>query len=142
MVSQKLLDQIIEHEGIRRFAYEDSRGYQTIGCGRLIDQRLGKGLSIAEIMYLLDNDINACQKQLEQNLVYKCLDTVRQEVLIEMCFNLGYSGLMGFKKMMCALASRDYAKAVAEMANSTWSVQIGKKRFDDLVYRMLHGVYR
>ncbi len=93
-------------------------------------------------MHLLNNDITECQSQLEQNLVYKSLDPVRQEVLIEMCFNLGYKGLMGFKKMMCALAAKNYSEAVAEMASSSWSVQIGKKRFDDMSYRMLEGKYR
>ena len=44
-----LLDLIKEHEGVVKHAYQDSRGYWTIGVGRLIDEKLKGGLSDDEI---------------------------------------------------------------------------------------------
>lgn len=38
-----LLNLIRKHEGFRASAYRDTRGYLTIGYGRLIDARRGDG---------------------------------------------------------------------------------------------------
>ena len=50
----KLIEMIKHHEGVVPHAYKDSRGYLTIGVGRLIDEELGGGLSDDEIDYLVD----------------------------------------------------------------------------------------
>ena len=39
----KLIEMIKHHEGVVPHAYQDSRGYWTIGVGRLIDESLGGG---------------------------------------------------------------------------------------------------
>lgn len=141
-MSKELIDKLIEHEGMRKYAYKDSMGYITIGIGRCLDQGKGKGLSVDEMMLLLNNDINDCKKQLEQNYVYRTLGDVRQEVLIEMCFNLGYSGLMKFTKMLAALACKDFKAATKEAEDSAWAKQISIKRLQDILYRMETGKYR
>ena len=38
---QKLIDQVKHHEGLVLHGYRDSRGYLTIGYGRLIDDPRG-----------------------------------------------------------------------------------------------------
>ena len=40
-----LLNLIRKHEGFRASAYRDTRGYLTIGYGRLIDARRGGGIT-------------------------------------------------------------------------------------------------
>lgn len=136
-----LIDRLIQHEGASRYAYKDTLGNLTIGIGRNIQSGSKAGISMDEQLHLLKNDIDKCDKQLSQNLVYKTLDRVRQEVLIEMCFNLGYSGLMGFKKMLSCIAKGDWKNAVKEARDSLWAKQIGKARLDDLMKRLETGEY-
>lgn len=132
---------IIAHESKKQFAYTDSQGYTTIGIGRNIDSRGGKGLTDNEIMMLFRNDINECKEHLETFTWYNNLDLIRKGVLIEMRFNLGPDRLLSFKKMISALQNKDFNEAVTQMKDSKWATQIGKGRLDDLCNRMLTGKY-
>ena len=51
-----LLNLIRKHEGFRASAYRDTRGYLTIGYGRLIDARRGGGITRQEAEFLLAGD--------------------------------------------------------------------------------------
>lgn len=136
-----LEDILVQHEGKRRFAYKDTLGYETIGVGRNIDSRHGKGLSDEEISYLLNNDIQECRDQLAPYKFYNIQDNVRKDVLVEMCFNIGHAGLMKFKSMLMALSVKNYKLAVKEARDSKWATQIGKSRLDNMMYRMEFGKY-
>lgn len=132
---------IIEHESKERYGYTDSLGYLTIGIGRNIDKRSGKGLSDDEMMYLYGNDLTACKNHLETFTWFNKLDMVRRGVMLEMRFNLGPDRFLGFKKMIAAVQAKDYQTTVKEMKDSKWATQIGKGRLDDLCNRMLTGKY-
>jgi lysozyme len=136
-----LEDILIKHEGVRQFCYLDTLGYHTIGVGRNIDRRNGKGLSDEEIKLLLKNDIDDCRRELKGYKFYDIQDDVRKDVLVEMCFNLGKAGLMKFKMMLGALSVKDYKTAVREAKRSKWATQIGRDRLNDILYRMEFGQY-
>ena len=85
----KLIEMIKRHEGVVPHAYQDSRGYWTIGVGRLIDKELGGGLSDDEVDYLLTNDINRCIEEAETYPWFAGLSEPRQAVVISLLFNLG-----------------------------------------------------
>ena len=55
-MTEKLLEMLKRHEGVRSHVYLCSAGYETIGVGRNISES-GLGLSSDEIDYLLTNDI-------------------------------------------------------------------------------------
>jgi lysozyme len=133
---------LYENEGKKRSAYQDSLGYWTIGCGRLIDARKNGGLSDVEIDYLLTNDIQTARNDLQSYSWYQKQDQVRKDVLVELCFNLGLAGLLGFKKMIGALDTTNYKLAVAELLDSKWATQVGNDRINDLVYRLKNGAYQ
>jgi len=61
-----------------------------------------------------------------------------QKVLIEIVFKLGMLRLSGFKKMLAALDSRDYAQAAKEMEDSKWAKQVGA-RAQTLAKQMREG---
>jgi lysozyme len=110
----KLKAELIRDEGVVPHAYEDSLGYLTIGVGHLIDKRRKGGLSEDEIAYILGNDIARCIDALDKHLDWwRSLDPVRQRVLVNLCFQLGISGLLGFKNTLAALQRGDY-KAAAD----------------------------
>ena len=135
---QKLIDMIKAHEGVVRHAYADSRGYLTIGVGRLIDEKLGGGLSDDEIDYLLANDLKRCQAEANTYEWFAGLNEPRQAVVISLLFNLGKPRFDGFKATQAAIAAGDYAAAAEEMLDSKWAVQVGK-RAEDMAAMMFSG---
>jgi lysozyme len=134
----KLIEMIKHHEGVVKHAYQDSRGYLTIGVGRLIDKELGGGLSDDEVDYLLDNDLKRCQAEAETYGWFAGLNEPRQAVVISLLFNLGKPRFDGFKKAQAAIEAGDYGEAAAQMLDSRWADQVGK-RADDMAGMMISG---
>ena len=139
---------LIRHEGIRLFPYCDKTGKRfkstsecgklTIGIGRNLEDR---GITKDEALYMLENDIMYVKDKLEESLwFFNELDNIRQEVLINMAFNLGLAGLLKFKNMIKALEKKDYTKASEEMLNSKWANQV-KNRAKELAHAMKYGEY-
>lgn len=114
-------EQLILHEGLRLKPYRDTVGKLTIGVGRNLED---KGLTKDEALFLLRNDIAEVTEALSKYEWYNRLDPVRQKVIIDMAFNLGLAGLLGFKKMIAALEQGDYYQAYVEMVNSRWFSQV------------------
>jgi len=52
------------------------------------------------------------------------LSPVRQAVLIDMCFNLGIRGLLGFKNTLASVAVGKYEQASRQMLESKWATQV------------------
>ena len=61
-----------------------------------------------------------CETKLSQNIIYKNLSPTRKAVLLDMCFSLGYIGLMKLKKMWFALGNKDYPQASREIKDSLY----------------------
>ena len=72
-------------------------------------------------------ELNECEYKLSQNIIYQKQTEVRKAVLLDMCFNIGYTGLMKFKKMWIALGERDYLSASREMKDSSYYIQVGTR---------------
>lgn len=119
------MKQLIEHEGIRTKMYLDSVGKVTIGVGRNLSDR---GISESEAYAMLHNDIQECEARLDLNLPWwKQLSDIRQRVLVDMCFNLGIQGLLGFHNTLNALANSNYQGTANGMRASKWAEQVGKR---------------
>ncbi len=119
-------NQLIKHEGLVLNPYKCTSGALTIGVGRNLDAR---GISKAEAMYMLDNDLKECINQLQTHLsdIYVTLNETRRLVLVNMCFNLGIFGLLQFRKTIAFLRAKDYESASKEMLNSKWATQVGNR---------------
>lgn len=112
----KLRNLLIQQENFSQFVYTDITGHFTIGYGRNLTTR---GVSNSEALYLLDDDIAYFYAKLSHMVkFFDDLDDVRQIVLVDMCFNLGVQGLLGFTQMLSALEEKDYARAAEEMLKS------------------------
>lgn len=136
----KLIEQLKLHEGSRTHAYECPMGYLTIGVGRNIDAIGGIGLSDDEIDYLLRNDIERCYRELDRFSWFMDLDQVRQEALVNMCFNLGFTRLLKFKNMLSSVAEGRYKLAAADALDSKWAKQVGQ-RARDIAHMLEFGEY-
>ena len=130
--------QLVKHEGLELMPYRCTAGKLTIGVGRNIEDR---GISYAEAMMLLENDVMLYTAELETAFpVVKELDTVRKMTLINMAFNLGLSRLRQFKMMWAAIEDQDYEVAAQEMLNSKWASDVGKRSLE-LSEQMRTGLY-
>lgn len=117
--------QLVHHEGIRLKPYHDSVGKLTIGVGRNLDD---VGITNLEAKVLLENDIERVEAELLAKLpVYAALDDVRQRVLMDMAFNMGVAGVLGFTQMLQAINLRDFGDAAREMLDSKWAKQVGPR---------------
>jgi len=133
----RLRDMIRKHEGLSLKPYKCPTGHLTIGFGRNIE---AVGISKAEAEYLLKNDIDRCIQFLEKYEWFNRMTEARQDVVINMVFNLGEFTFLQFKKFLAALHYNDYDVAAKEMLNSRWSGQVGK-RAKELADIMKAGVY-
>lgn len=125
-VNEKLRAQLIRDEGVVAHAYQDSRGFWTIGVGHLIDERKGGSLPQAIIDDILDYDIEKHANALIKKFPWVTdLDPIRQAVLVNMAFNLGVDGLAQFTQTLAAVRSGDYESAFMHMLNSAWATQVG-----------------
>ena len=50
-----------------------------------------------------------------------------QHVLVNMCFNLGANRLSKFKNMLLACREHNWEQMAAEMENSRWYSQVGRR---------------
>ena len=66
---------------------------------------------------------------------YGAAPFVVKTVLVNMVFNLGLQGLLGFKNTLKYIAACDYAQAAANMRHSLWFRQVGA-RAERLVKRI------
>ncbi len=106
---------IKRHEGLRLKVYTDTVGKPTIGWGRNLED---KGITREEASVLLNNDIAETAAWLNTLPWFDALNIARQAVIMDMAFNLGRHGLLGFPKMIAALAEQNYLHAASEILDS------------------------
>jgi lysozyme len=129
----KLMDrikaQLVRHEGLRLKPYRCTAGKLTIGIGRNLDDC---GITESEAYIMLINDIMICEKQLQARIpdIYNGLDEVRKSVLLNMCFNLGINGLLGFKNTLAFVKAGDWERAANGMLASKWAKQVGRRAIE------------
>ena len=130
---EELIKELKRDEGVVLTLYKCSADKNTIGVGRNLDDR---GITEEESDFLLSNDIDLCKAELEAIFAwFTNLTDARQRVMVNMCFNLGLSRLLGFKKFLAAMEVADWDKAGKEMLDSKWSRQVGARstRLRDLL---------
>ena len=120
-----LREQLLRDEGVRLRPYKDSVGKLTIGIGRNLDD---VGISMSEAELMLSHDISRAWAALIVALSWSVrLDEARRGVLLNMAFNLGINGLLGFERMLTACEAGDYDRAAREMLESKWATQVGPR---------------
>lgn len=125
MVYDSLRKLLELHEGNRRLPYKDTVGKLTIGLGfNLTDV----GLYPEEIEFVYENRIRRLANEVERALPWAAdLDPVRLTVIMDMAYNLGVPGLLGFKRTLNTVKQGDYALASRQMLESKWAGQVGRR---------------
>lgn len=131
----RLMKQLNVDEGREKKMYKDTVGKWTVGVGRNISDR---AFSDDEIDLMLSNDIKIVEAELDRNTPWwRQMSDARQNVLANMCFNMGWPVLSQFKNTLKAMQEGRYADAAKGMMDSKWAKQVGNRaeRLRDLMLR-------
>ena len=139
MNKTKLAEQLKRHEGIKLKPYRDTVGKLTLGIGRNLED---KGISEKEALSMLNNDVDEFYSKLAKKIPWFLnLDDARQNVLVNMAFNLGVGGLLTFKNMLRLVSVGHYQEGAEEMLDSKWAKQVGY-RAEELAEQMREGYFK
>ncbi len=120
-----LRDDLLRDEGLRLKPYRCTAGKLTIGVGRNLDD---VGITKDEALYLLDGDIARVRTEVKKAFAwFDGLNEVRQNVILNMAFNLGLYRLSQFHQTLRAIEKGDYATAADQMLKSLWAKQVGQR---------------
>ena len=128
MDMDRLLQSVKKHEGYRNKVYLDTLGKRTVGVGHLCVEDFwedDKEYDEEFLMNILKDDLKNAIEGAER-LLKDCpvLDDLAKEIIIEMVFQLGETGVSKFKNMLKALEEGpDYQTAAIEMLDSRWAKQ-------------------
>lgn len=142
----KLTQDLVQSEGRRNKAYDDKtgntiapstlvKGNVTIGIGRNL---YGKGLTDAEIEYLLKNDIEECVTQARTLSYFNNLSDARQRAVVEMIFNLGFARFKTFHDTNRYLEQGRFEDAANTLSRSLWASQV-KRRAVRIISQIREG---
>ena len=123
MLTEELIEEIKREEGFVPVVYLDGKGKKTIGYGTLLED----GISEAEAEMLLRHRLALMAEELERSRVgevYANLKADARRALLDMAYNMGVPGLLGFRKMWAALAEGDYAQAAEEALDSVYAREL------------------
>lgn len=127
-------------EGRRRSAYQDSKGYWTIGIGRCIDERLKCGLADDEIDILLDHDIERIEHGLIQSYpVFFLLNKPRRAAIVDLAFSMGLAALADFAPTFKHLEQGQFEDAAAHIAATKWAKDVGPRRAEPICQMIRTG---
>jgi len=118
VVRETLVEDIKKEEGYRSSVYLDTLQKPTIGYGFLIDT-LELQEDICEL--ILMRKLEKLIKSIKFN--FKWFDDMPdkvQDVIINMCYQLGVSGVSKFKKTIQLMKNKQWDRASVEMLDSKW----------------------
>ncbi len=116
-----LIERIGVNEGFRSKPYQCSEGVWTIGHGLT-------WLTEEESLHILTGRISQLHLKLSEKLDwYDDLPPEIQGVVIEMCYQMGFSGFLKFKKAIAHMKSKEWQLASKEMLDSLWARQTSNR---------------
>ena len=129
MNMDRLLESVKKHEGYRNKVYLDTLGKRTVGVGHLCVEDFwedDKEYDEKFLMEILQKDLQQAirgARSLMEDHGCADIDEQAEEILIEMVFQLGKTGVSKFRKMWDALSEKNYIGASYEMLDSRWAKQ-------------------
>lgn len=121
----QLLDELKRDEGRRDRPYRDSVGVLTIGYGHNLD---AAGLCEAALMAQLEYDVQVATTALTLHLPWwTTKPPLVQRILTNLCFNLGITKLLKFKRTLGYLKADRYTDAADALMESLWARQVGRR---------------
>jgi|TARA_B100000953_G_scaffold158694_1_gene131199 lysozyme len=128
-----LREQLKIDEGVKYEVYNDHLGYKTFGIGHLVvagdleyGAPVGTQVSEERVNAVFDKDVQTYIN--ESKKVFPNLESLleeAQQVIVNMCFNMGAPRLSKFKRFIAAVNESNWSAAAVEMMDSRWATQVG-----------------
>ena len=128
-----LLDAVKLSEGFRDKVYKCTEGVDTIGYGFAIkDLVMDEDIAEMILRRKLDSLIDRVNKTFK---FVEDMPEAGQDVIYEMCYQLGVSGVSKFKKTLLYLENHEFKMASKEMLDSRWARQTPNraKKLSDII---------
>ena len=128
MDMQRLLKSVRDHEGYRNKVYLDTLGKRTVGVGHLCVEDFwedDKEYDEEFLMEILEKDLENAISGAEELLKGCNLPSLANEIVVEMVFQLGKTGVSKFHNFLSALRDDppQWLTASEEMLDSRWAKQ-------------------
>ena len=143
-MNRKRLEKVLEKDEGRKHKAYDCNGVMHIGIGHNIlgreladetldvlgiedeEDLLDIELTDDQIDYLFNKDVDIAVQDLEKvfDATFDKLSDVRQEVLVNMMFNLGLPRFRRFKKLITAVIAQDFNMAAEQILDSRAARQL------------------
>lgn len=150
-VREPLRRSLMQHEGLVLKAYDDKTGrvvhpgttvggWVTIGYGRNL---VGRGITTAEAEYLLQNDIEAVERELNAQLPeWRTWSAPRQWAIAELGYNMGVARFIaGWPNTVAQLRAGQFEAVAATLAASKWRRDVGDGRALPVIRAMHRGTW-
>ena len=138
---ESLEERVKRHEGFLNTVYKDTLNKRTVGYGHLCVEDFweeGKEYSEEYLTDIFKKDLKSAQDSAKRLCTeFDCSDMteVAKEIITEMVFQLGATGVSKFKNMWKNLSQSKYDVASIEMLDSRWAKQT-KNRAEELANEM------
>ena len=120
----KLIKRIKKNEGFSPAPYKDQLGFLTIGYGHLIlsneKHLIETKPNKVELEKLFIQDFKNAVKDYKKYLKKNTSNKKEEELLIEMVFQIGISGVLKFKNLLGNMRKKNKHLVCFEMMNSLW----------------------
>lgn len=141
--TERLLSDTTDAEGYCSHLYICPTGFLSVAIGRNLEANpltgrewrelfdageIAVSISKAGAERLLKSAVNSIAVQCATTFrFWGALNDARQNVMIDLAYNLGLPRLLGFRKMLAALERQDYETASVELLNSLYAKQTGRR---------------
>ena len=116
-----LIERIGVNEGFRSKPYQCTEGVWTIGHGLT-------WITEEESSSILSGRISQLHLKLLDDLDwYEDMPPEIKGVIIEMCYQMGFTGFCKFKKAIAGMKEHDWKTASTEMLDSLWAKQTSNR---------------
>ena len=122
---QDIINSIKAHEGYEPMVYQCTEGHDTIGVGFKVDDLF---LSEKVCDLILEEKLNDLIPRIERKLSwFRYTQDEVKLVIVNMCYQMGLSGVLKFKRALAAMEIKNWEMAADEMLDSLWARQTPRR---------------
>ena len=141
-IAKNIIETVKKHEGFEPRPYTCPTGHLTIGYGfKMSDLYIEEDIAHEMLVRILAHK----EKQMRDTFDWiDDMPVLIQEVVLNMCFQMGCHGVSHFKKMIKAMKNEKWADAANEMLDSKWARSDSPNRakeLSDIVLSLAEGYY-
>ena len=122
------IEQLKRHEGLRLIAYKDTVDVWTVGYGHTAGVKEGDVIFPFQAEFFLADDIAiATADALKLLPELESYSARRQDAVVNLSFNLGYTSLSKFHTFLRCMKAHEYKGAASSLVLSKWYGQVGTR---------------